>query len=219
MELWSEGIYLLGVYGEARTGCWLLYHGAKGAILEMPPYSVGQWSPTITAQIACEQWGLGIEYLLCSHAHDDHISDITLRELHKAFPDASVHLHAGFKSAVPEGLPVQYFGGQLRLDLGGEPLFLVHAPKHSWTDTMVVFRGVIFTGDWELNTIRSIHDGHGKYSVPNKTKLQSIEALKRFVLEQNYLIHRAFSIHANDRRDNIDFIALMNDTKADRTFW
>jgi hypothetical protein len=219
MDPWSEGIYLLGIYGECRTGCWLLAHGNSGAILEMPPYSAGQWSPTIAAQIEAEQRGIAIEYLFCSHCHEDHISGNTLKEFHRAFPEAKIYLQAGFRPVATEKVPVQYFDHLLKLDLGGEPLYLVHAPKHSWTDTMVIFRGVILTGDWELNTIRSIHDGKGHQSVPISTKQKSIDALKRFPKEQNYRIHKAFSVHANDRRDDIDFAALMEDTTVDREFW
>jgi hypothetical protein len=218
MERWSEGIYLLGLYGDQRTGCWMLINGPSAAIIEMPPYNPGQYSPTIAAQIACEQRNILVEHLLCTHAHEDHIAFETLRELHKAFPAAKISLQSGFKTVLPEGLPVEYFDSLLRLDLSGEPVYLVHAPKHSWTDTMVIFKGMILTGDWELNTIRSIHD-EGKQSVPARAKLKSIETLSRFPTENNYIIHGTFSSHATECRNNVDFGELMEDTKVDRRFW
>ena len=219
MDQWSDGVFLLGLYGDQRAGCWMLINGSSGAIVEMPPYNPGQFSPTIAAQIACEQRNISVEHLLCTHAHEDHISPDTLRELHKAFPNAAISLQKGFKPAIPDNVPVQYFDDSLNLELAGEPLYLVHAPKHSWTDTMLIFKGVILTGDWELNTIRSVHDGEGKASVPARTKLKSVNALKRFPAEKGYIINKAFSSHATDRRDNIDFVELMEDTKADRRFW
>ena len=219
MDPWSDGVYLLGLYGDQRAGCWMLVNGQSAAVIEMPPYNPGQYSPTIAAQIACEQHNMLVEHLLCTHSHEDHISFETLRELHKAFPNAKISLQNGFKALGLETLPVQYFDNLLRLDLSGEPLYLVHAPKHSWTDTVIVFKGVILMGDWELNTIRAIHDNKGKQSVPPRAKLKSIDALCRFSTEHNYIIHKAFSSHANDRREDIDFVELMKDTKADRRFW
>ena len=219
MEQWSDGIHLLGVYGELRAGCWLLVNGNRAAILELPPYSAGQYSPTIAAQIAAEQRNLDIDYLLCSHAHADHIAQDTLKEFNRAFPSAQVYLQAGFQEHVTTAKHVHHFDDFLKLSLGGEPLYLVHAPKHSWTDTIIIFKGVAITGDWELNTIRSVHDGNPEMSVPLDAKLASIAKMTRFPTEQGYLVHKVFSVHANDRRDDIDFVELMEDTKEDRLFW
>ena len=219
MEYWSDGVNLLGVYGESRTGCWILYNDGRAAILELPPYNPGQWSPTIAAQIAAEQRNLTIEYLLCSHAHTDHIAEETLKEFNRAFPGAQVWLQNEFQEHMPAAKHVHYFDDFLKLSLGGEPLYLVHAPKHSWTDTIVIFKGVAITGDWELNTIRSVHDGNHDMRVPLEVKLESIEKMKRFPVEQKYLVHKVFSVHANDRRDEVDFEELMEDTKEDRVFW
>jgi glyoxylase-like metal-dependent hydrolase (beta-lactamase superfamily II) len=219
MDLWSEGVILLGVYGEKRAGCWLLVNGGSAAIVEMPPYNPGQFSPTIAAQIECEQRDITIEHLLCTHAHEDHASFDTLKEFHKAFPGARISLQSGFKTELPHNLQANWFEERLSLDIAGEPLHLIHAPKHSWTDTMIVFRGVMITGDWEMNTIHSVYDDDAHHCVPKKTKLQSIENLKRFTIDTGYRVHKIFSSHANDRRDDVDFIELMEDTKADRRFW
>jgi len=219
MKQWSDGIHLLGVYGEQRAGCWLLNNGNRAAILEFPPYNAGQFSPTIPAQLAAEQWNLDIEYLLCSHAHPAHAAHETLKEFHRAFQAAKVCVQAGFQNCVPAAKHVHHFDDFLKLSLGGEPLYLVHAPKHSWTDTIVIFKGVAITGDWELNTIRSVHDDSPEMSVPLDIKLASIEKMMRFPTEQDYLVHKVFSVHANDRRDDVDFVELMEDTKEDRLFW
>ncbi len=219
MEQWSEGVYLLGRYGDLMTGCWLLTNGASAAIVEVPPHDVDQWSPAIAAKLAAKQLCVNVEYILCSHAHGDHLSPETLREFQRAFPSAVLHVHESFEPHVSGIVSTRYFQGVVKLGLDGEALFLIHAPKHSWTDTFIVFRGAAFTGDWELNTIRAVDDEHEENRVPLETKLQSIALLQRFPDEQGYVVHQTFSSHANERRDNVDFAALMEDTKQDRQFW
>jgi len=219
MEQWSEGVYLLGRYGDLSTGCWLLTNGSSAAIVELPPHTSDQWPPAIAAKLAARQLSVNVEYILCTHAHDDHLSSATLHEFHRAFPNAVLHVHDSFEPYVSGIGSVRYFRGVVKLGIGGEPLFLVHAPKHSWTDTFIVFRGVAFSGDWEFNTIRAINDEDANLNVPLKRKLESIDLLQRFPDDQGYVVHRTFSAHTNERRDNVDFAALMEDTKQDRQFW
>lgn len=213
-------MYLLGRYDWFGTGCWLLTNGNEGAIVEMPPYSPQhQESPANKAYHVCKKAKINVRYVLCTHNHQDHFSSRTAREMEQAFPDAEIHLQRGFE-LMPHGLrKVYYFDHDSLLHLAGEPLHLVHAPKHSWTDTMVIFKGVIISGDWELNTLQSAHDDKPRYRVPNEVKLASIERMQRFQHDQNYRIHKLFSVHANDRRENIDFNWLMEDTKVDRNLW
>lgn len=219
MEQWSEGVFLLGRYGDLMTGCWLLTNGTSAAIVELPPHTSDQWPPAVAAKLAAKQLGVDVEYILCTHAHDDHLSPATLREFHRAFPNAVLHVHDSFEPFVPGIVSTRYFQGIVKLGLDGEALFLVYAPKHSWTDTFIVFRGVAFSGDWELNTIRSVDDDHAERSVPLETRLQSIDLLRRFPDDQGYVVHRTISAHANERRDDVDFAALMEDTKQDRQYW
>ncbi|MCX7047620.1 MAG: MBL fold metallo-hydrolase [Candidatus Sumerlaeota bacterium] len=219
MEKWSEGVYLVGCYNDQNAGCWLLAYGKSGAILDMPPYGKKQTSPASAARKAARELGVEIKYLLGSHCHGDHMDLATVQEFHEAFPKAELCLQDGFASWFSGQGPIRHFDDQLELFLDEELLLLVHAPKHSWTDTMVIFRGAIITGDWELNTIRSIHDDNGKNSVPLIRKVQSINHLIEVVAKYNYCIHKVFSVHANDRRDNINFVALMEDTKLDRQLW
>lgn len=214
MEQWSEGIYLLGRYNPLNTGCWLLRHGNSGAILELPPYSQGEISPAATAQQIARDLNIQISYLFCTHNHNDHFDLTTAREFVRTFPRATLCLQAGFQSDISGLLPADYFDDILHLTLDDEIVFLVYAPKHSWTDTMVIFRGVICTGDWELNTLRSIHA-----NVPDERKLKSIALLRDFPHQYNYTIHTVFSVHANDRRSGVDFSGLMQDTTVDRQLW
>lgn len=214
MEKWSDGIYLLGRYHRLAAGCWLLVNGYSGAILEMPPYHAGESSPVLATSKAAHRLGITIKYLLCSHTHPDHFSIETAHEFQFYYPRATFCLQSGFYNITRSLRSVHYFDDTLTLHLDDEPLFLVHAPKHSWTDTMTVFRGVIFTGDWELNTLHSVNQ-----EVPEGQRHHSIHKMLQFPYRYNYRIHKAFSGHADDRRENLDFAELMSDTLVPRNLW
>lgn len=216
---WFEGIFLLGQFNRLQAGCWLFVHKNEAAILEMPPCSSYESSPADVAFQACQDLGVEVRYLLCTHAHLDHFSLKTLHNLHITFRSAQIHLQSGFADYVRCNIKINYFKTLMLLRLGGEPLFLVHAPKHSDTDTLVIFRGSICTGDWELGTIRSVHDSSVWGSVPRSDRLNSIERMIEFQKLYNYTIHNVFSVHANDRRENVDFAALMASTKLDKKLW
>lgn len=215
-QKWFDGIYLVGQFNWFRTGCWLLVHQGEGAILEMPPSSLTGPGPADLAREAVAELSVAsVKYLLCSHSHLDHFSKRTYRKMHIAFPDARPCFQRGFRRSLAKEEGTCFFDDMLSLDLGGEPLFLVHAPKHSHTDTMVIFRGVACTGDWELGTIRSVHDWTRLWAVPRARKLESIARMERFPVEHNYCIHQTFSVHANDKREGVDFPSLMAATRED----
>jgi hydroxyacylglutathione hydrolase len=217
LQRWFDGIHLIGQFNRFRTGCWLLEHGGEGAILEMPP--AGLRAPSVATAAAAAVAALSlrsVKYLLCTHAHWDHFSRRTYHQLQATFPGAQTCLHSGFRDRLGDREGVHYFEDVVRLELAGEPLFLVHAPKHSSTDTMVIFRGTACTGDWELGTIRSVHDWNPLWCVSRACKQQSIARMERFPAEQHYHIHRVFSVHANDRREGVDFPRLMAGTGEDR---
>jgi hydroxyacylglutathione hydrolase len=217
LQQWFHGIYLVGQFNWFQTGCWLLVHQGEGAILEMPPPSLKGPSPTTLAQECASKLSVAsVKYLLCTHSHLDHFSRRTYRHMRAAFPRAEPCLQRGFRRRLGDEEGIRYFDEVLKLDLAGEPLFLVHAPKHSRTDTMVIFRGVACTGDWELGTIRSVHDWTRIWAVPKARKLEAIARMERFPKEHNYAIHRIFSVHANDKREGVDFSKLMASTREDR---
>ena len=218
MQDWGTGIYLLQQYHRYQTGLWLLIHEGEAAILEMPPYFKEEVPPYKLCKQVCAEHNATIKYLLCSHAHGDHFAQKTYDEMKKNFPEAKIYLQNGFKKRIRNKARTKFFNEKQRLDLANEPLILIHAPKHSWTDTMVIFRGTMFTGDWELNTIRSVHDGK-KYAVPMDVRLESIKIMENFEKDYNYNIHRVLSVHANDRREGVNFSELMTDTKNDRKLW
>jgi hypothetical protein len=216
-QQWFDGIYLVGQFNWFRTGCWLLVHGGEAAVLEMPPYGLTRPGPAEAVRLAAAAFSIpAVKHLLCTHAHLDHFSRRTYRALRAAFPHAEPCLQRGFRGRLGGAPGVRYFDEVLRLELAGEPLFLVHAPKHSRTDTMVVFRGAACTGDWELGTLRSVHDWTRLWAVPRARKLQAIDRMERFQQDHHYHIHRVFSVHANDRREGVDFPRLMAATREDR---
>jgi glyoxylase-like metal-dependent hydrolase (beta-lactamase superfamily II) len=214
MESWFDGVFLFNRHQEFGTGCWLLVHNREAALLELPPYVSSADSPVVAAKQAVAELGVRVKYLLCTHPHGDHFCNKTLTEMREAFPQATAILQNGFRSHVrhPEG--IQWFDDEMSLELSGEPLFLVHAPKHNATDTLIVFRGAICTGDWELNTLRTVNE-----QVPVEERRQSIQKMIDFARKHNYHIHRSFSVHANDRRHDVDFTHLMEQTLVDRKLW
>jgi glyoxylase-like metal-dependent hydrolase (beta-lactamase superfamily II) len=216
-QQWFDGIYLLGQFNWFQTGCWLLVHQGESAILEMPPASLSGPKPVDVARDAVAELAAeSVRYLLCTHRHLDHFSKGTFRDLRRAFPGAQPCLQRGFHGSLSKEKGICYFDDLLKLDLAGEPLFLVHAPKHSRTDTMVIFRGTACTGDWELGTLRSVHDWTRFWAVPRARKLEAISRMERFPAENNYCVHRVFSVHANDKRDGVDFPLLMASAREDR---
>lgn len=219
MQPWFDGIDLIGRYGPLDTGVWLLSHDGEAALLELPPVPWAEDSPARDALAAAAARGVRVKYLLCTHAHFDHYSRRTHSQMRHAFPDAVTILQAGFREHAENGTPSDALRlrDELTLDLGGEPLHLLHAPKHSPTDTFVIFRGSACTGDWELNTLRSVHDEHAP--VPRAKKLESIARAIDYVRRRDYRVHRTYSVHANDRRENVDFEALLADTRTDRKLW
>jgi hypothetical protein len=85
-------------------------------------------------------------------------------------------LQQGFRHVARADPAVRYFDSGATLLVGDEPLHLVHAPKYSHTDTMVIFRGAACTGERALNTVRAL-----KERVPVETRLRSCARMIEFV--------------------------------------
>jgi len=218
MEPWFDGIELVGRFNWLQTGVWLLSHNGEAAVLEFPPSNLADGGfgpdPVDRAAEAAQEHGLNVKFLLCTHTHGDHFSRDVFQRMRERFPAAVPVLQGGFWLYTDHDTGVQYFDVTTTLHLGGEPLHLIHVPKHSMTDTMVVFRGTACTGDWELGTIRTVNE-----DVPVETRLRSCDRMIDFVRRTGYRIHSVFSVHANDRREGIDFAALMASTREDRKLW
>src|SRR5947208_3003913 len=128
-EPWFDGVYLLGQFNPHRTGCWLLTNGGEAAVLEMPPPGTGERHPAEVAAEAAAALGVAVKFLLCTNAHLADFNRGTLQKMRAAFPDAAVCLHTAFRQVAGDTPGVRYFDDLERLELAGEALFLVHAPK------------------------------------------------------------------------------------------
>ena len=220
MDRWFEGVYLLGRVAWVETGCWLLVNGDEAAVLELPPSVWGGPDPVRLADPGRRRprGGGPLPALLARPPGP-------LQPAHPA-ADARPRSRGPSPCSRPASAAVvgdptgmRFFHDCQALALGDEPLHLVHAPKHSSTDTMVVFRGAACTGDWELGTVRTVHDWNPIARVPVETRVRSCERMMAFPRRANYAVHRVFSVHGTDRRENVDFPALMAATREDRQLW
>ncbi len=87
--------------------------------------------------------------------------------------------------------------GDLLLHIGGEPVWLVKAPKHSLTDVVTVFRGV--ADDIELGDAGAL----GEHEVPEATRRRSMKRYKASGTERGYHVHSTVAAHLNDVRQSV----------------
>ncbi len=162
------------------VGSWLLVRGEEAALLEVP-----EGLTVRRVQQALRRAVVALRFITASHEHWDHLDADVWAALALAFPTARrVH-------------PRDVRGDRL-LDVGGEPLWLVKAPKHSATDVVAVFRGVAMTGDIELGTLDSVTD-----EVPPATRKRSMRRLAGFCDRTGYHVHSIVSAHLNDVRTSV----------------
>ncbi len=145
------GWHFIGAFPDHEpddVGSWLLEYDGEAMLLEVPE------GLTIADVRDCLRriGSLRLRYVTASHDHEDHLDLGAWDALKGVFP-AATFLH-------PSVVTGEHF-----LDLGGEPLWLLKAPKHSQTDVVTVFRGVDMTGDIELGMLESVND-----EVPASTK-------------------------------------------------
>jgi hydroxyacylglutathione hydrolase len=178
-----EGFILMGVFapGECDVASLLLYHDGEACLLEVPP------DPALIYRVrdTLGAFGLELKYIAATHRHFDHWDERLVELLLEEHPGANI---------LPNGEDVF-------THLGGELLVSLHCPKHSWSDQVVIFRGVAATGDIELGMWRSVND-----EVDGGTREESLRRLAAWPRESGYQIHTLFSAHWNDiRRDIHDF--------------
>jgi len=178
LPLW-EGWHLIGSY-ESDVGSWLLHHQGKALLLEVPEGLIVQ---DVKDALTC--LGAALLYVTASHDHWDHIDQDIWRALAGDFPTAKF-IH-----------PSSVRGDRL-LSIGGEPCWLVKAPKHSITDVVTVFRGVAMTGDIELGTLESVTD-----EVTIRTRKRSMSRLREFQERTGYHVHSIVSAHLDDVRVSV----------------
>jgi hypothetical protein len=183
-----EGWRLIGALPDNEpddVGSWLLVHNGEALLLEVPPGLRAEH-----ARRALAETGAALRYVTASHNHGDHLDGLAWGALRRAFPEAEM-IH-----------PASVQGDRL-LHVGGEPLWLVRAPKHSATDVVTVFRGVAMTGDIELGMLASVND-----EVPPRVKRAGMKRLRDFESRAGYRVHSIVSAHLNDVRQGVSWPSL-----------
>ena len=184
------GWRFLGAYPHQQSddvGSWLLHHNGEALLLETPPgLSVD------SVRQALEETGSRLAYVTTSHRHEDHFDPETWLNLRKAWRKATYLLPSRHISP-----------SETELFLGGEPLWLLKAAKHSRSDIVTVFRGVAMTGDIELGTLDAVNR-----EVAPKLKAESMAFLRDFPDRTGYGVGTIVSAHLNDLRENVDWKSL-----------
>lgn len=218
----APGILMLGPYGPYRNAVWLLVNGNEAALVEMPPYKPKKDArPWQAAKRCLKGIGAELKYGLLTHAHVDHCQSLV--SFRETFPEA---IFLGHRSQVenrlvnrlawsagrhPQQIFDEVFDGEIRvLDLNGEPLILIHAPKHSESDQMIIYRGTCITGDWFLGDLKDCNA-----LVDPRRKIWSIERVQYWLHRLDYRVERAFSGHGDCLYFDVDFHNLMEKSKID----
>ncbi len=231
MERCCDGIYLVGRYGNPPCGTWLFVNNDECALVEMPPFFKREGRPIeLIKNFIKENRLTGPKYILASHSHMDHTYSVFHYKY--AFPDAEIVVHSSFLNdyfvrsflymywirnkriygeevANTMGLFDKIFYIDLyQLEIGGEPVYLIYAPKHSYEDTMIVFRGAMITGDWVIGPYPDCND-----IVSTEDKIKSIDKVSAVLKNLNYKVHMLFSVHGDNLMYSVDFESIMKETK------
>lgn len=175
------GWHLIGAF-ESDVGSWLLHDAGDAMLLEIP-----EGLRLAHVRAALGQLGVKLRYVAASHVHEDHFDEDCWASLVTAFP------HAEFIH------PARVRGERV-MRIGGEPVWLIGAPKHSATDVVTVFRGVAMTGDIELGMLDSVNN-----EVPPATKRRSMAWLAGFQQRHGYHVHSIVSAHLDDVRTGVNW--------------
>jgi glyoxylase-like metal-dependent hydrolase (beta-lactamase superfamily II) len=198
---------------DQMCGTWILFNGKSCCIVEMPPKAVdGETVPAELIARCLDERGFTPVILTISHAHFDHIDGISAYwDVLTDFPDMKLLCHESVLDIAPK-LRTYFdtvFNDEIyETDIEGEPLYLIHAPKHSASDVMIVYRGTIITGDWWLGW------GDPNWNkVPPATSIKSIDRILDFLRKTRYVVTRLFSAHANDFRYGVNAEAVLLETR------
>lgn len=223
----AEGITILNRYGGFSTACWLLHHGGEAAVIEMPPFNrCRENAPYNDAKEVTERHGIHVKYAFLSHAHWDHTR--TLPYFRKRFPLTAFVTHASFYAdryfrslihSIPWRRGAHSRNVQTHFDLvfndviwrgfiGGEPVYLIYAPKHSYTDILIVFKGAMITGDWYIGDLVDCNN-----LVRLSDKIASINTVMHLVGSLGYGVHMLFAAHGNNLLYDVDFFSVMEQCK------
>lgn len=200
----SPGVYLLDRYGPFSCGGWIFFNGEDCALVEAP-WEDGRSLATAKALEVTRRNGWVVRYILLSHTHLDHTRG--LKAYREAFPHARLITHESFAHSFLGRQVNSFFkGGMHVLRLGGEPVVLLHAPKHSPEDTLFFFRGTCISGDWIWGAYPE-----GRNLVREDRIVRSLEDVARTLHREDYQVHTIFSSHANEARRECDFLGLLDE--------
>jgi hypothetical protein len=187
-----DGWHLIGAFPDGipnDVGSWLLVHDREALLLEVPP------GLTVTeVESAVERAGATLRFVTASHDHEDHL-DVEAWDALFDVLEGATFIH-------PAAITRHH---DLMLRIGGEPVWLIKAPKHSRTDVVTVFRGVAMTGDIETRMLASVNN-----EVPLPTKKKSMDWLKGFPERSGYRVHTTVSAHLNSVRRAVDWADLFD---------
>jgi flavorubredoxin len=111
-----------------------------------------------------------------------------------------------------QNIPIYCWQGDfMETNLGGEVIYIVYVPKHSSSDTMIIFQGTMITGDWWWGP-GDPNNNHINVDVIN----QSIDRLENFSTMKKYHIKNMFSVHANEFHRDLtdkDYLSLLESTR------
>ncbi|MCA9778138.1 MAG: MBL fold metallo-hydrolase [Candidatus Eremiobacteraeota bacterium] len=221
----APGVVKFGPFGPYKNAVWLFHHGPEAAVVEMPPYKEGRDAkPWLKVKKFLKRQGMTLKYALLSHIHMDHC--LTMGQFRLAFPETTFvghrsHLNSPLTWRLsrsvgmrPDEMFDEVYDGDIKmLDLCGEPLLLIHCPKHSQTDQFVIFRGTAMTGDWFLGDLKDCNA-----LVSPADKIRSVERVQNWLRRMNYGVSRAFSGHGDCLYYDVDFHRLMEKSKVDHDF-
>jgi hydroxyacylglutathione hydrolase len=218
----APGVLKLGPYGRHKNAVWLFVNGDEAALIEMPHYRQGREArPWSAAKRCLKSIGADLKYALISHAHIDHCQSLaSFRETfqktqfvaHRSQVDNSMVARLAWSAGYrPYDIFDHVFDHDIQvLDLNGEPLVLIHAPKHSASDVMMFYRGTALTGDWYMGDLKDCNA-----LVHPAQKIESINRVQFWLHKLDYQVTRAFSGHGDCLLMDVDFPKLLEQSKID----
>jgi glyoxylase-like metal-dependent hydrolase (beta-lactamase superfamily II) len=224
----ADGITMLRRYGQYRTACWVLQNNGEAAVVEMPPFLGGEKPPFEKAATFLKKNRLHLKYAFISHPHWDHCH--TLPWFRDRFPQTIFVGHESFmldsyfrfmirnvrivradgyvmggNSIFDVMLEDDFWAG----DIGGEPIYVIHAPKHSYSDLLIVFKGAMITGDWFIGDLKDCNA-----LVRSADKVRSINRAMEIIGSLGYNVHMLFSAHGDCLFYDADFFSVMEQSKV-----
>ncbi len=212
---------MLGPFGPYHNACWVLHRNQEAALIEMPPYRSQETPPWVVVDQFLKEHKMKLRYAFLSHAHRDHCE--SLLDFRRHFPQARFVAHRSvldshFVKRVEwsaRGQAMKLFDETFRSllwsgQIGGEPVHLIHAPKHSASDQLVLFRGGMCSGDWFLGDLKDCN----ALVAPSKKK-RSIDQVVAAVRQLDYHVHTMYSAHGDCIYREVDFERMMAKSKID----